>query len=930
MEFRILGPVQVWAGGRSFPVGEPRQHAVLAALLVDAGHPVTIDTLVDRVWGDSAPPGARRSLQAHVAKIRRALQSAADSQLLVRGGGGYMIAADIAQVDALRFQDLVARCRPTTVDEQRRASRLREALGLWHGEPLAGVAGTWAERVRRAWRQEHIDATLMWARAEIRLGNATTALGPLTALAEEQPMLETAVATLMQALYAAGRPSDALDRYDAIRTRLRNELGMDPGPELRASHQAVLRHDMTMLAGGPARATEPAAPVPRQLPAGVPAFTGRTGELAELDRLVDATPPVILCVTGTAGVGKTTLAVHWARRVADRFPDGLLYVDLRGFHPSVAPVAPGDAIRDFLIALDVPSDRIPSSPRALAALYRTALAGRRVLVLLDNAHDAEQVRPLLPGSSGALVVVTSRDRLTSLLAAGAHHISVDLLPRDEAVSLLTARVGHRRVAGEPLAANRIIDRCARLPLAITLAAARLATHPTFSLASLADDLEHTHHGLDVLVGGDATTDVRAVFASSYHHLGDPQARLFRLLGLHPGPDLAAPAAAALMDAPPSQARATLSALARANLITEHTPGRFTMHELLHRYADELAHATDPEPERRQALTRLADHYEAMAQRAADLVEAHRPTCHRSEPRPTTMDSLGTPVQALRWYDAERPVILAAARHGILDDRIVELACALAELFDTRGHWHDWAAIVELALAVARRRGDRAAQACLHRGRARAAVWLNDPDTAHRHLRQAIARYETMGDLIGLAHTTRTLSWFLGRQGERHAAAHHARRAVELHRRAGDRAGQGLGLNSLGWQHAHLGDYDLAARYCTEAVRLLDEAGDRRGLGHALDSLGYVLHLHGDRAGAVEHYRRAIRLFRETGDRYNEADTLVRVGDTHSDDGDVAQARGAWRGADKILTELRHPDAQRARERLARTDHATRVRAPVTA
>jgi tetratricopeptide (TPR) repeat protein len=379
-----------------------------------------------------------------------------------------------------------------------------------------------------------------------------------------------------------------------------------------------------------------------------------------------------------------------------------------------------------------------------------------------------------------------------------------------------------------------------------------------------------------------------------------------------------------MDTPPSQARATLSALARANLITEHTPGRFTMHELLHRYADELAHATDPGPERRRTLTRLTDHYVATAQRAADLVEAHRPTCHRTEPQPATVDSLSTQVQALRWYDAERPVILAAARHGNLDDRIVELACALAELFDTRGHWHDWAAIVERALTVAWRRGDRAAQACLHRGRARAAVWLNDPDTAHRHLRQAIERYEAMGDLIGLAHATRTSSWFLGRQGEHRAAAEHARRAVELHRRAGDRAGQGLGLNSLGWQHAHLGDYDLAAGYCTEAVRILDEAGDRRGLGHALDSLGYVLHLRGDRAAAMEHYRRAIRLFRETGDRYNEADTLVRIGDTHSDDGDVAEAGIAWRRADKILTELRHPDAQRARERLVRTNNRPRT------
>ncbi len=341
-----------------------------------------------------------------------------------------------------------------------------------------------------------------------------------------------------------------------------------------------------------------------------------------------------------------------------------------------------------------------------------------------------------------------------------------------------------------------------------------------------------------------------------------------------------------------------------------------MHELLHRYARELAHANDSEAERRGAVNRMTDHHVGMAWRAAELVEPHRRMCHRTDRQPDpTVDGIGSPIEALRWYDAERPAILAAARRGAMDDRIVELACALAGLFDRRGHWHDWAAIAGLALPVAVRCGDRAAQACLHRSLARAAVWLGDPDTAQSHLQQALERYEEVGDLFGLAHTHRTLAWSLGRQGERRAAAGHARRAVQLHLTAGDPAGQGLSLNALGWQHAHLGDYDLAARYCIEAIRLLDDAGDRSGLGHAHDSLGYVQHRRNDRAGAVVHYRHAIRLFRETGDRYNEADTLIRLGDTHRDDGDAAAATGAWRRADEILTDMRHPDAQRARERL---------------
>jgi DNA-binding CsgD family transcriptional regulator/tetratricopeptide (TPR) repeat protein len=673
-----------------------------------------------------------------------------------------------------------------------------------------------------------------------------------------------------------------------------------------------------MIAG---RAAEGSAPsVPAQLPAGVPTFVGRTEHLRHLDDLL--TPagndgPVVCAVTGTAGVGKTTLAVHWAHRVADKFPDGILHVDLRGFHPSVAPLPATDVIRDFLVALDVPPDRIPSSPEALAALYRTTLAGRRVLVLLDNAHDADQVRPLLPGSAGAFVLVTSRDRLTSLLAAGARHVSVDLLPDDEAVALLATRVDQRRVSREPAAARRIIDRCARLPLAISVAAARMVTHPTFSLAGLADDLEHAHHGLDVLVSGDATADVRAVFASSYHHLGGPEARMFRLLGLHPGPDIGVPVAAALADVAPVQARSTLSALARAHLITEHAPGRFTTHELLHRYAGELIRATDPEADRRVARGRMIDHYVSTAWRAAELVAPYRRMCHRTGPG-STVDDLGSTDDAKRWYDAERPAILAAVRQGMMDDRLVELACALTELFDRRGHWHDWATIADRALTVAVRCDDRAAQACLHRCRARAAVWLNDPDAARSHLRLAVERYEEVGDLFGLAHSQRTLAWFLGRQGERRAAIDHARRAVRLHLAAGDRAGQGLSLNALGWQHAHLGEYELAARYCTEAIRLLDDAGDRGGLGHAHDSLGYVEHRRNDHASALGHYREAIHLFRETGDRYNEADTLIRLGDTHRDIGDAAAAGDAWLRADEILTALRHPDAQRARERLDAT------------
>lgn len=590
MEFRILGPVQVWAGGRNWPVGEPRQRAVLAALLVNAGRPVSVDTLVDRVWGDSPPPQVRRSLQAHVARLRRALQRAADAeswqagshpmvQPLARGVDGYVIAAHVAEVDRLRFQDLLAQCRRAAVDERQRAFRLREALGLWRGEPLAGVSGEWAARMRRTWRQERIDATVLWARAEIQLGNVSAVLGPLTVLVEEHPTLETAAAALMRALYAVGRPSDALDRYDDIRRRLLEELGADPGPELRASYQAVLQHDVPVLG------SSAAAAVPEQLPADVSGFTGRIGELAELDRIVAGS--ALLCVTGTAGVGKTALVVRWAHMVRDEFPDGRLYLNLRGYDPN-EPTDPADALATLLKVLSPGDSPAPLDLEERAARYRTAIAGRRMLIVLDNAATADQVRPLLPGTASCVVVVTSRDSLAGLVAThGARRIVLDLLPQPEAVALLR-RLAGPRIDTEPNLATALADLCARLPLALRVVAELVAFRPTATLSTLVSELRPRGR-LDLLSGeGDQRAAVRAVFSWSLRHLSDPVAQTFILLGLHPGAHFDSHAVAALAGRDRDEAGCILDALTRAHLIHQIGNDRFAMHDLLRRYAADVA------------------------------------------------------------------------------------------------------------------------------------------------------------------------------------------------------------------------------------------------------------------------------------------------------------------------------------------------------
>jgi DNA-binding SARP family transcriptional activator len=576
VQFLVLGPVRLSVAGRTTTVGEPRQQAVLAALLLEPGHTVTIDTLVDRVWGEFPPRQARRSLQAHITRIRRAIERAEPGGArLTREPGGYRLDIQPEQVDLFRFRrawgngDQVA---------------LRASLDLWQGEPLAGLCGDWVDRIRRTLRQEHADAVVAWAEAEIRAGNAAATTARLTELAEDHLLNESAAAMLIRAFHAMGRPAAALARYDRIRRTLRDELGIAPGPALSAAHAAVLRSDLPRPAGPP-------PPVPAQLPADVVAFTGRDDELAELDRLAAAAgrEPVLVCLTGMAGAGKTATAVHWAHRVRDRFPDGQLYLDLRGYDPE-QPVSPADALAGFLTALLPSGVDIPLTVADRAARFRTEVAARRMLVLLDNAATVEQVRPLLPGTASCVVVVTSRDSLTGLVALhGAHRMVVDQLPGADAVALLRRLVGPR-VDLEPDAAVALTERCARLPLTVRVAAELAASRPAAPLAGLVDELGADQRTLDLLSGGDdQRAAVRSVFSWSLRQLSAEATRAFALLGSHPAPTFDAYALATLADCALDQARNMLESLVRAHLV-QPVPDRYVMHDLLRAYAAETRQA----------------------------------------------------------------------------------------------------------------------------------------------------------------------------------------------------------------------------------------------------------------------------------------------------------------------------------------------------
>jgi tetratricopeptide (TPR) repeat protein/transcriptional regulator with XRE-family HTH domain len=677
---------------------------------------------------------------------------------------------------------------------------------------------------------------------------------------------------------------------------------------------------------------EPAGPggtssgVPRQLPPAVADFTGRTAELAALTRILDeagAGAPgtvVISAIGGTAGVGKTALAVHWAHLVAGRFGDGQLYANLRGFDPSGTPAAPAEAVRGFLDALGVPPERIPASPEAQAGLYRSLLADRKMLVVLDNARDEEQVRPLLPASPGSLVLVTSRNQLAGLaVAERARLVTLDVLTHDEAVQLLTVRLGTSRAAAEPDAVAEIADLCACLPLALAVAAARAEARPGFPLAALAAELRDTADRLDALDAGDPAASVAAVFSWSYDQLGRDAARMFRLLGLHSGPDISLPAAASLAAVHVPEARRLLRELARAHLIAEHVPGRYAFHDLLRAYAAAQAHDTDTEPDRRAAVGRVLDHYLHTADRATHLLlpSAESAALIPLSPGAAPEQPAG-PRQAMAWFEAEHQVLLAAvalAANAGFDSHAWQLPWALSLFLLRRGHFQERAVTQRTALAAATRLGDTAGQATASRLLAGALVDCGDYDQAPGYLAASLGLYRRLGNRIGEAKAHRALGFLAGHQGRYADALSHAEQALRLFRAIGYKYGEADALNTAGWFRAHLGDYQQARVLCRQALTVNAEVGERVLEGHAWDSLGFIEYHLGNLPEAIACYQRAVGIARETGPRLTETGALTRLGDARHAAGELPQARESWQQALVILEDIQHPDAEEVRAKL---------------
>jgi tetratricopeptide (TPR) repeat protein len=674
------------------------------------------------------------------------------------------------------------------------------------------------------------------------------------------------------------------------------------------------------------------ADVPQQLPAAITAFAGRSIELQRLTALLDSNADpsgtmVIAAIGGMPGIGKSALAVYWAHQIVNRFPGGQLYANLRGFDPSVLPVSVTDVIRRFLEAFGIPSERLPGSLEAQVGLYRSVLAGRRVLVVLDNARDVEQVRPLLPGSPGCLVLVTSRDRLTGLITEGAHPLILDLLNEGDAYELLEHRLGSARLTAEPALAREVVELCGRLPLALSIVAARASTHPGFSLADITAELRSYHERLDAFEGDDLRANVRAVFSWSYQQLSPSTARIFRLLGMHPGPDFAVAAAASMAGITMVEGRSVLSELARLHLVTEHVAGRFAFHDLLRAYAVERAaeqvSVYKRDDERQEAVHRLLDYYLHTAKDASLLFSPSRLPLLLDAPQPgVASTNITDRSKAIIWLDVEMPVLLAligyADANGF-DSHVWQICWALNPILSRRGRGRDFTASARIALGAAQRLDDRLAIAYARYMLAHAQSLTKDYEGAEQNVRQALAMFQELGDRTNEAAALHGLACILEDQNNFEEALTAELDALGILKTVGYRPALATVENTVGWLYAVQGRYQQALKHCRRALLLNRETGNTGGAADALDSLGNIYFNLKDFTQSVNHYEQAIEAYREISAPFGESTSLAGLGEAALAAGHPEVARDSLQEALKILGGLLPDAPARLKIRLAKLE-----------
>jgi DNA-binding SARP family transcriptional activator len=948
VRFRILGTLEVWTGQDWGAIGAPKWRSLLAALLLNQGQAVSTDRLIAELWGEDPPDRAANLVSVYVLRLRRVLGDP-EGRVLTTRAPGYQLLLGPEELDAGRFEALVGQGRRALAadDAQHAAQQLAEALGLWHGRALADVphsALVTAEASRL--EESRLAALELRIEADIRCGLHAQLVPELRRLLSDQPLREALWSLLIRALGGAGRHAEALAAYGQARQVISDELGVDPGPELQRLYEAMLTADRipqprppaaqarspgssaggspvpgTAAPDGAARTGRPASRrVPAQLPADVPDFTGRLRHLERLRTLVsdarsrDNPAMTVAVVAGAPGLGKSALAVHAAHSLRQEFPDGQLYVSLLG--GSEQPVPPDEALARFLRDLGVDGARVPVEAEERAAMYRTRLAERQMLTVLDDARDAAQVRPLLPGTGTCAVIVTSRHRLSDLV--GSQLVDLDVLDDAEAAELLTRIIGADRAEAEPGAVHDVLAICAGLPLAIRIAGARLNARRYWSVRTLADRLVDQRRRMDELAAGDL--DVRAAFQVSFDALQRPvsrssidPARVFRLLGVWQGPSIGLRAAAALIGEPEDPVADALEVLVDANLLDSPAPDRYQLHDLLRAYAAERAEADEAPKAIEDAVRRVLSWYLRTADAAAAAAAPYldRVPLEPAEPGVAPMAFAG-PEQALGWCDQERANLVAATRqaaaHG-LHDIAWKLPAAMKVCLDRLGYRTEWLATHRIALASARELGDKAAQAWVLTNLGMV-LGQQRAEDAVGYFEQALAIYRESGDQRYQAQVANNLAFCYLVLGRHEEAVTALLGALELQRAVGRRYGEGVALCNLGEAYLELGRHDEAIAASQEALDIAREVGSVRDEGYALHNLGRA-HLElGRLADAADLFEQALAIHRAAGERFGEAQDLQRIGAARAGAGQVAEARDAWTRA-RTLFETLGEDTQAA-------------------
>jgi DNA-binding SARP family transcriptional activator/Tfp pilus assembly protein PilF len=902
MEFRVLGPTELWSAGQQADIGAARERGVLAILLLTPRTIVPAEALIDRMWGTRPPPKARESLSVYVARLRASLRQAEDSVRLAGRANGYVLDVDPEMVDLHQFRRLrrQADSMIASGDYDHAATLLREADALWRGQALAGIRGDWVARMRDSLEEERRAAILARVECELELGRHADLVGELRGLMAQYPLDETFIAHQMTALYWSGRPGDALTLYRETRCRLVDEQGTEPGPVLAELHQRILRRDPELTVRLATRRLDQAAQLDT-LPPETAEFVGRADELALLAREPGETPRISV-IEGMPGVGKTALAVRAARMIAHQYPDGMFYLSFHAHDPGSPALDSAEALHRLLRMLSVPATQIPDTVGERAAIWRAQLSRRRAIVVLDDAARHDQIRPLLPISGRCLILITTRRKLPDL--EGARVLNLDVLPVDEAVGLFR-RIAGPGATGDVEEVTSAVQLCGRLPLAIQLAAGRLAQGHPRRLADLIEELAHTPAKLGG--NGPASPEVISAFDLSYRALEPDHQRFFRRLGVNPCQDFSLQGAAALGGGTLAEAEKSLAALLDHHLLVRAPAGQFRFHDLIRGYAAVRASRDDPAAEQRQAAARLLDYYLYTADQADRVLHPFRNRIPVSVSYPpATSPALGTQEDAASWLELEWRNILQAAKYAGRHEwkrQCADLTHVLAGFVEIRGYWDDAIDAQTLALQACRELADpaRIARASLElsvvsqqSGRHEATLALAE---------EAAATYQTLADQRGLAEALDQIGLVNQRAARSREALAYFLEASTLYGNAADTHGMATALSHTGIACWHLGRYPDALTYLSEALTLHRDVGDRRGEAKMLNNLG-KMQLHcGHHREALESFERSLEIFDDIGGAQNRAILYHNIGSVHHYKGSYEKGLAAYRQALAIYRDI---------------------------